>query len=381
MVASRHGSWPRRRRSSLRPDCTYRARLPAAKARGEILLFGGGTGSGLAADTWVRRGTTWSQRAVAGPSARVSHALAFDGARNQVVLFGGVGGPGVTLQDTWIWDGTAWSSRSPATSPPPRGDHVLAYDPGTQRVLLFGGHVPGSPPLGDAWEWDGTNWNLRTPAVSPSPRAGHALAHDRDRQRLLLLGGGTPGAPLDDAWEWDGNTWAAGNGGPTARANHGMVHDASRRRLVVFGGRGSGNVVHGSTWTGGAVVPAVSQMLGTACAGTRGFPRLASGLPARGNPACVVDLLDARSLSPCAFGLATATRSIPIGGGCTLYLDGTVVTVAASTNAIGFASVGLAIPADRTALGLSLFAQAVVLDPQAVLGAAFTGARRLMIGD
>ena len=46
-----------------------------------VVLFGGETSSETFADTWEWDGTTWTQRASSGPSARTNHAMAYDSAR------------------------------------------------------------------------------------------------------------------------------------------------------------------------------------------------------------------------------------------------------------------------------------------------------------
>jgi hypothetical protein len=43
--------------------------------------------------------------------------LAYDAARNRVVLFGGTDELGL-LRDTWTWDGTDWTSEVLPTRPP-----------------------------------------------------------------------------------------------------------------------------------------------------------------------------------------------------------------------------------------------------------------------
>src|SRR5262245_54635307 len=59
----------------------------------------------------------WEQKAPpTSPSARDRLAMTWDGARGQVVLFGGDDGSG-SLADTWVWDGSTWTQKSPATSP------------------------------------------------------------------------------------------------------------------------------------------------------------------------------------------------------------------------------------------------------------------------
>jgi len=59
-------------------------------------------------------------------TARAGHAMAYDAARGQVVLFGGWnGGP---LSDTWVWDGSNWVPKFSASRPPARFAHAMAYD-------------------------------------------------------------------------------------------------------------------------------------------------------------------------------------------------------------------------------------------------------------
>ena len=78
----------------------------------------------------------WTQKSPASPSSRSLHAMAYDAARGQVVLFGGYGGG--FRNDTWVWDGTTWAQKSPATSPSSRYGHAMAYDAARGQVVLFG---------------------------------------------------------------------------------------------------------------------------------------------------------------------------------------------------------------------------------------------------
>lgn len=134
---------------------------------------------------------------------RGGHAMAFDAARQRVVLFGGYG-----LADTWEWDGATWTQRTPATSPPPQYGHAMAFDAVRQRVVLFGGtdHGDGRR-LAVTWEWDGVTWTQRTPVTSPPARSSHAMAYDVARRRVVLFGGRDGTGPLSDTWEWDGASW------------------------------------------------------------------------------------------------------------------------------------------------------------------------------
>ena len=94
--------------------------------------------------------------------------MAFDAARSQVVLFGGVSA-GTTFGDTWAWDGTDWTERTPVHSPSPRTGPGMAYDIGRSQVVQFG----GGDSLGDTWTWGGTDWTQRLlSSINLSPRSG-----------------------------------------------------------------------------------------------------------------------------------------------------------------------------------------------------------------
>src|SRR5215216_2416540 len=98
----------------------------------------------------------WTQRQDVGPSARGAHDLAYDAARERVVLFGGRAA-GATLQaDTWEWDGRDWTQVAD-TGPDARASHALAFDQIRGRVVLFGGEA-ASALRADTWEWDGQDW-------------------------------------------------------------------------------------------------------------------------------------------------------------------------------------------------------------------------------
>jgi hypothetical protein len=98
----------------------------------------------------------------------------------------------------------------PATVPAHRWIHRMAYDSARDFVVMFGG-AGISVNLADTWEWDGVNWNLRTPPVRPSARYGYGLAYDSKRAVTVMYGGQTEFAfgvgALDETWEWDGTNW------------------------------------------------------------------------------------------------------------------------------------------------------------------------------
>jgi hypothetical protein len=165
--------------------------------------------------------------------------MVYDGARNRVVVFGGLGPNGSRLDDTWEWDGSTWIHHTPATSPAPRYLHAMAYDAARGRVVLFGGLGPTGL-LDDTWEWDGSAWIERFPTTRPPVRAAHAMAFDAARGRVVLFGGDQLGGYRDDTWDWDGNTWieSVSAPNPPRRGYGALAYDGTRGRVVLFGGYG-----------------------------------------------------------------------------------------------------------------------------------------------
>src|SRR5688500_10795432 len=72
--------------------------------------------------------------------------------------------------------------------PGPRWGHAMAYDEARDRVVVFGGQRDRSTALGDTWLWDGESWT-RGAESGPTPRSYAAMAYDRKRARAVLYGG------------------------------------------------------------------------------------------------------------------------------------------------------------------------------------------------
>ncbi|HEY3626097.1 MAG TPA: kelch repeat-containing protein, partial [Terracidiphilus sp.] len=229
-------SWQQQSPSTT-PSARYIHAITYDAAHGQVVLFGG-FGGGDLNDTWLWNGTNWTQATPANsPSARSAHAMVYDAARGQVVLFGGLVGAGTRLGDTWLWDGANWTQANPATSPSPRDGSVMVYDAAHGQVVLFGG-TNGSD-LNDTWVWNGINWAQANPAASPSARADYGMVYDTAHSQAVLFGGkdGT-GNYLNDTWVWNGSTWIQQFplNSPPARYAHGMAYDAAHSQTVMFGG-------------------------------------------------------------------------------------------------------------------------------------------------
>lgn len=78
-------------------------------------------------------------QSLTNPPGRIEAGMAYDAARRQVVLFGGLDSSQFSLGDTWTWDGTTWTERHPQSSPSPRYGAHMAYDAARREVVLFGG--------------------------------------------------------------------------------------------------------------------------------------------------------------------------------------------------------------------------------------------------
>lgn len=178
-------------------------------------------------------------------SGRNSHAMAYDPVRQQVVLFGGYNGN--SMGDTWTWDGTNWVRRFPATNPVDRWAARMVWDGARNEVVLFGG-TRNTGRLNDTWTWNGTNWTQKTSTTSPSPRENFCMAYDAARQRVVLFGGANGG---QETWLWDGTNWTAANpqNRPQPTDRSAMEYHAARQEIVMFGNYGQTWIWNGTEWT------------------------------------------------------------------------------------------------------------------------------------
>jgi hypothetical protein len=180
-------------------------------------------------DSWRFGPSGWAQECigcvgdVTAPQDRFNHAMALDGARGQVVLFGGnTNDQPMPIGETWEWNGTSWTNRSGGVSgpqPSERSEHTMVFDEARERVIMFGGQNTGffgvdcglgEPTCKDTWEWDGTNWTQPTIVdvdedLDPGERHSHAMAYSRLLEKSVMFGGGN-----NDTWLYD----AGGNARP-----------------------------------------------------------------------------------------------------------------------------------------------------------------------
>ncbi|MEM7204706.1 MAG: hypothetical protein AAF628_30895 [Planctomycetota bacterium] len=388
-------------------------------ARQEVVHFGGLTAQAISSDeTHLFDGVRWRRHGSgARPIPRGSAAMAWDSARQRVLLFGGTN-YSIEMNDTWEWDGQAWNQLAPANSPSRRSDAALAEDPVRGRLVLFSG-FGGTD---DTWEWDGTDWLQQSPANRPPAGDRHAMAFDPARNTVLLhdgrnvatwewdgtdwtqlqQGNGPTGTALDlvtqagtgkvlaldrtSTWEWDGGTttWrVVTSTGPTSRLRPKLAYDEVRQRAVLFGGGGGGYAFFPrDTWIYGTTSAASSATYGSGCTGAAGVPLLAPlGSPMLGNDRFGLDVARARPAAAAGVLLAASEASFPLGS-CTLLVAPPFVTLAGLTNGSGLLALRVPIPDDAALLGGRLAAQGLVVDAAGAFPPlAMTAGLRLTLGE
>jgi hypothetical protein len=229
----------------------------------ELILFGGETQVSdpptLSNQTWAWNGGAWYQLVSAQggpPPARYGAILSGDDSGSgQFVLFGGTGvadgGTAAVLGDTWTFDGTTWHAQSPPTSPPARTDAAATWDGARSEVVMFGGQgSQGSGNwLGDTWTWKGFTWSQVKTASSPTARADTTLSWDGDVMGDVLFGGQAAAGLLADTWSFDGANWAplGPSNPPGPRSRAASSWDGSASHLLMFGGAAGGGAIYGDT--------------------------------------------------------------------------------------------------------------------------------------
>ena len=167
------------------------------------------------------------------------------------------------LGDTWLFDPAtgAWEQPAPETSPSARSSHAMAYDPVAGRVVMFGGvnRAPGDDTidyLADTWVYDTTagTWTEASPGISPAPRAAHTMVYEAETGRVVLWGGlAVEEGPSLWAYDITANTWAPieADGGPDESWD-GTLVDVPGRGLVLLDGQGvtTYEIAEGVTSTG-----------------------------------------------------------------------------------------------------------------------------------
>lgn len=204
--------------------------------RDEAVLFGGivalpgSPRSSISDDTWTLSGRSWRRQDTLGPPARFGHSMAWDRARRQAVLVGGLSPDGGLYEDTWAWNGTRWSQLD-AGSPGKVFDGALAWNSSLNGVVLAAGRDVNA--RGSTWLFDGARWTQLD--AGPGPAGSAAGAYDVRRDTMVVITNSL------QTWEFQGGRWSrvVDVPGPNERSTA-LAWDATRG-VVVAAGAGSLN--------------------------------------------------------------------------------------------------------------------------------------------
>src|SRR5690606_31987999 len=121
-------------------------------------------------EVWDWDGLSWTMQKTSGPPTVRWHSLAYDAARQQIVMLGGITEVlNPVPPDTWLWDGLQWTLGA-TEGPTARFFAAFEYDSHRHACVLFGGRSSYTSYLNDTWEWHANPYIVEQPvdqAVSP----------------------------------------------------------------------------------------------------------------------------------------------------------------------------------------------------------------------
>ena len=208
-------------------------------ARGELVLYGGLTPDGASDETWTWDGYAWSRATGSGPGPRSSPSLAYDAASRPVLLYGGDDGAS-QYDDTWAWDGAAWARVATDGPTPMRWPAFLERDPESGSPVLYGGHqlVDEDAPaaIGGTWVWVSDGWRPIRGAASRdcwSTRTASSIP----TTACCSIGGSDSEEENGRVWRWTGTAWQPlGEDVMPPRQAFGLAYDERRDVVVLTGG-------------------------------------------------------------------------------------------------------------------------------------------------
>jgi hypothetical protein len=201
----------------------------------------------------------WSQPAIAGvsPPPRVGSTAVYDAANQRMIVFGGNNASG-EKDDAYFLSlpaspPFAWSFVP--LGPIKRTEHSAAYDGLRQQMVIFGGldhfqFFDGSDLNAETWflKLSGSpTWSPQSFLGTPMFRQGHSAVYDAANQRMVMFGGDTTFGPTQTAnselWSLrldSASTWMFLNptsgSTPAARYGHSAVYDSGAQRMIIYGG-------------------------------------------------------------------------------------------------------------------------------------------------
>ena len=200
---------------------------------GRVVHLGGGTGTLLISQTLSSfDGTTWVPETDDGDFFRNDAALAFDRARERLILHGGRDENGILRNETFEWSPAGWQCVQVGSGP--LTPATLVYDPLRQVTLAL--------EAGTTWQYDGSSWQT-VPTAQPAP-TGRPY-YDPVVQRLRVVAS-------DRLWTFDGAQWqssTASSPPPGSSAGQVVYHTARDRLLSIDVQGGAGYWFDGQLWT------------------------------------------------------------------------------------------------------------------------------------
>ena len=201
-----------------------------------VVLFSGASGGAYLDETWELVGDTWTLLATTGaPPARWYHTLAYEPGRDAIMLQGGE-------EDTWILRGSTWTQLGGEQARSSVG-LALVFDPVRGRMVRYGGATsPSGFVLDDLYTLEATGWQRIGPP-RPEDRSRAPMVTDTLRDRLVLYGGFSwSDSNRVDTWIYDADGWrqVITEHTPPDDEEVAMAYDAARDRVVL--------VVDGQTW-------------------------------------------------------------------------------------------------------------------------------------
>ena len=245
----------------------------------------------------------------------------------------------------------------------------------------------------ELWRCD-SPWNQATTSMVLDTRPGSASGIQAGRNRLMAAGDNTrillaaePGGIGIELWRSDGT--AAGTAlqmDINAGGGDSDPNNFARLGGTVFFRAGDGvNGVELWAMHLGAVGGALREPYGRGCPGTGGLePRIAGvNLPVVGNAAFAVQLTQALPTTVTALFGGWVPGNVPLGGGCTYWLAvPSTLTLITVTDGTGTATLPMPLPNWSTLVGLEIFFQWGVIDPNGALGnaASFSSGMLAVVG-
>lgn len=153
-------------------------------------------------ELWELKANQWKQLSTTGPATNSQYEIAFDMARNALVIPFWENGKSVV----WEWKNEKWNKiTATGDAPSARNRYALAYHPEEKATFLFGGRNASNPFLNDLWKWGGQSWTKIETPLAPAIRAAATMEYGKGA--LYLYGGVVEWGLTNEIWRWTKGKW------------------------------------------------------------------------------------------------------------------------------------------------------------------------------